>query len=305
MNWIEAPNPFAMEGTWLKGALHAHTTESDGRFSPEELARIYRDLGYDFLCLTDHDRVTRLASRDGFLILPGIELAVASPRPGQCWHLVGLGADDSAVAAEKPASLDEMTARVKGASRLSVLAHPYWSSLSGADVCRLGDIDLIEVFNSGCEIEIGRGHAEYQWDVCLGAGRRMNAVAVDDCHGRDEIGMAWVMVRAAEKTSEAVLDALARGMFYSSCGPEIRDVRPGPDAMAVTTSPCRTISVIADAQAGGRFLDEETGGDIAAAAYGYRRWERYLRVQVTDALGRRAWSNPFYPEWPPKIEDVV
>ena len=38
--------------------LHTHSIHSDGRYTPEELARIAKDLGYGALALTDHDTVT-------------------------------------------------------------------------------------------------------------------------------------------------------------------------------------------------------------------------------------------------------
>ena len=38
----------------LKGNLHCHTTRSDGAIPPDELIRIYKENGYDFLALTDH-----------------------------------------------------------------------------------------------------------------------------------------------------------------------------------------------------------------------------------------------------------
>ncbi len=42
----------------LKGNLHAHTTFSDGRRPIREVIGRYRELGYDFLAITDHeDRV--------------------------------------------------------------------------------------------------------------------------------------------------------------------------------------------------------------------------------------------------------
>src|SRR3972149_4893317 len=39
----------------LKGNLHTHTHLSDGLFSPEAVIARYRQLGYDFLAITDHD----------------------------------------------------------------------------------------------------------------------------------------------------------------------------------------------------------------------------------------------------------
>ena len=38
----------------LKGALHCHTTRSDGRGTPEEVIKLHADNGYSFMALTDH-----------------------------------------------------------------------------------------------------------------------------------------------------------------------------------------------------------------------------------------------------------
>ena len=41
---------------YLKGSLHMHTTMSDGEVSPEEAAKIYKSLGFDFFTYTDHNK---------------------------------------------------------------------------------------------------------------------------------------------------------------------------------------------------------------------------------------------------------
>ena len=48
----------AGEGRWLRGNLHTHTTVSDGKLTPEECIRLYKEKGYDFLCITDHHNGT-------------------------------------------------------------------------------------------------------------------------------------------------------------------------------------------------------------------------------------------------------
>lgn len=45
---------------WYKGNTHAHTTESDGDSSPEAVTRWYRDQGYQFLVLSDHNVLTSI-----------------------------------------------------------------------------------------------------------------------------------------------------------------------------------------------------------------------------------------------------
>ncbi len=43
------------ETRWLKGNIHAHSFWSDGDHVPELVVKAYKDLGYDFLALTDHN----------------------------------------------------------------------------------------------------------------------------------------------------------------------------------------------------------------------------------------------------------
>ena len=64
-----------------EGNLHAHTTFSGRRRPIDERDRRYRELGYDFLAITDHEDRIRddywfsiPAGDDRMLILPGIEL---------------------------------------------------------------------------------------------------------------------------------------------------------------------------------------------------------------------------------------
>lgn len=67
----------------LKGALHVHTTCSDGRLSIAEAVAVYESLGFDFIALTDHDYLLRpdgYASvaqlRTRMIVLTGVEMTV-------------------------------------------------------------------------------------------------------------------------------------------------------------------------------------------------------------------------------------
>ncbi|MBR3921916.1 MAG: hypothetical protein IKJ45_02295, partial [Kiritimatiellae bacterium] len=42
---------------WYKGMLHSHTLWSDGYVLPEQAVKVYKDAGYDFLSITDHNRI--------------------------------------------------------------------------------------------------------------------------------------------------------------------------------------------------------------------------------------------------------
>jgi len=47
---------------WYKGNTHAHTDESDGDSPPEVVASWYKNHGYNFLVLSDHNVRTPIAS---------------------------------------------------------------------------------------------------------------------------------------------------------------------------------------------------------------------------------------------------
>ncbi|NIP78284.1 MAG: hypothetical protein GWM90_03425, partial [Gemmatimonadetes bacterium] len=66
-------------GEWFKGNTHTHTTESDGDSPPEYVARWYKDHGYDFLVLSDHNVFTDPAELahlvdSTFLLIAGEEV---------------------------------------------------------------------------------------------------------------------------------------------------------------------------------------------------------------------------------------
>ena len=80
--------------------LHAHSTASDGTYSPAEVAELANKIGLSAIALTDHDTIDGLAefqktgNRLGIETIPGIEFAALwekHHRPEI--HLVGLGFD--------------------------------------------------------------------------------------------------------------------------------------------------------------------------------------------------------------------
>ena len=71
------------DGNWYKGNLHLHSTNSDGRKSPAETAKVYADHGYQFVSFTEHEYYTdnQELNRENFLILPGVEFSCEKPEP--------------------------------------------------------------------------------------------------------------------------------------------------------------------------------------------------------------------------------
>jgi len=71
-----------------RGNTHTHTINSDGDTAPDAVVRWYREHGYQFLIITDHEFVTgvgplnALFGAEGrFLVLPGQEITHWSADP--------------------------------------------------------------------------------------------------------------------------------------------------------------------------------------------------------------------------------
>ena len=50
-NWL-----LPEEGSFYKANLHCHTTNSDGKWTPEQVKKAYRERGYSIVAFTDHNR---------------------------------------------------------------------------------------------------------------------------------------------------------------------------------------------------------------------------------------------------------
>jgi hypothetical protein len=296
-------------GTWLKCALHAHTTRSDGELGPRDLARHYARAGYDVLAITDHWRITDADAVDGILVLPSVELDCILPgaRDG---HVLGYGVsapeDDLHALAKEHADLAQTAEWIVARGGVPYLAHPYWTGVS-PDLELPESVVGIEVYNAGCELEIGRGLSSVHWDELLEAGRLCTAIASDDSHhpGYDS-DLAWTWLNVGERSRGGVLEALASGRFSASTGPRIHEVVLDGASVDVRCSPCRTVTLVSGRSLGasvtvgrlgyrheGRELECDSEGRIVHARLEVPAAGRHVRVEITDLEGRKAWANPF------------
>jgi hypothetical protein len=302
-------NPFQADGLWLRCALHAHTTNSDGELAPEMLVRHYEWAGYDVLAITDHWVRTVEPSTKKLLVMPSTELNAYAPTQEHDAHVLALGLEVDPVLPEGNFSpLEEVVAWIAANGGVPYLAHTYWSGLRTEQWWDCPGLLGIEVWNTGCELELGRGDSSIHWDEALEHGRPFFALATDDSHhpGYDS-GFAWTWVRAQEKTQEAVLDALRTGLFYGSTGPEIRDIEVSDGDVVVRCSPAEAVTLYSGRWRGARanagrlgypnhseIIERNDDGLITAARL-FRPYEApYGRVEVLDRSGNKAWSNSLW-----------
>ncbi len=317
-------SPFDGEGVWLKCALHAHTTESDGDVSPAELAAAYRSAGYDVLAVTDHWRLTVAPETPGLLTVPASELSCDLGAVDRVADVLVYGVrelpDDPGgdrrnwIVDEEEHWEQRTFADLAAAARfarehggVAFVAHPYWTGLDAAPFLGCDEPVGLEVYNAGCEHESGRGDSSTIWDAALETGRTVFGIAADDAHvAASDIGHAWTWVRAMERSPEAVVGSLRSGRFYASTGPELLSLAWDGAELEVACTPCRQLvlqlerehgsSVLArgaDRQAHGRILERDADGLITRAVLA-QPWVAtvYVRLRAVDAAGRSAWTNP-------------
>lgn len=300
---------FSTPGQFWRGNIHTHSTRSDGVLEPAEVCRRYRAEGYDFLALTDHfigvygyPIVDTVPFREaGFTTILGAELHSGAMGNGELWHILAVGLPPDFTAPDSPDFLAhagqesgaEIAARAVAAGAFVAIAHPQWSGMTLADARGIGAAHAVEIYNHGCATGCDRADGFSIADLLLSEGRHLSLIATDDAHFSepDHFG-GWVMVKAPENTPEALLAALKTGAFYSTQGPELRDVRIEGDHAVVECS--AVVSAIA--QGRGTGAKAVHGHSMTSARVPLVRLNNspWVRVTVIDAAGKRAWSNPIW-----------
>jgi hypothetical protein len=301
--------PFDGDGIWLRCALHAHTTNSDGELAPDRLVRHYAWAGYDVLAITDHWVRTDEPSTDGLLVIPSTELNAEAGSRSDDAHVLALGVEADP---ERPEPrfepVQDVVRWILEQGGLPYLAHPYWSGLRTDQWEGCDGLVGIEVWNAGCELEVGRGDSTVHWDEALERGAQLLGIACDDSHhpGFDS-GFASVWAHCRERSREAVLDALRTGSFYSSTGPRLDGVDADDDAVTVRCSPALSVTLVCERRRGARanagrlgyphgveVLEQDTDGLITAVRLRRPAGTPFARVEVADRAGNRAWTNPIW-----------
>lgn len=297
--------------TWFKGNTHTHTSNSDGDSTPDEVVRWYREHGYQFVVLTDHNYLTSVdalnalsGSSGQFLVIRGEE--VTSRSGVKPIHVNGLDVKDLV----EPPAAGSVTQMLQGSIDAIVSAggvpnvnHPnYGWAMTADDVRQLNRLRLFEIFNGHPQVNnLGGGGTpslEEMWDAILSSGRMMYGLAVDDAHyfkrpGDPTVpgpGRGWVYVRAERLDAAAVTGALERGDFYSSTGVELAtyDVSPSAVVLSVKADTWSKYRVRFIGR-GGQLLAEQTS---FPARYVLRGDEGYVRAHILESNGRQAWTQP-------------
>lgn len=228
------------ESSHHKANFHAHTTQTDGNYSPHEVVDKYHQMGYTILAITDHDRViypwTSFSElRDDYENRDPDELgmlAVVGNELSRHHHTLSLFTDFKAQSRD----LNEVLKNQADHSRdaLAVLAHPamHWPRQfdTGGELTDTVVSHYVNYYQRhkhliGMEIHNGtRPMTEYPldralWDNLLKVlmpNRPVWGFATDDLHASVQYGRDWVVLPLADLSTGAARDALQNGAFYFS-----------------------------------------------------------------------------------------
>lgn len=212
----------------MKGDLHAHSFRSDGKRDPAALAGHYKEQGYDFFALTDHNRFfpggeideTYQGVNTGFLRLRGEEVHT----PGSMVHIVHVGGTISVTeqyvhhreqyeqgVAEclqrVPEAVPEQyrrryamamwaTEKIHEGGGLAIFVHPYWKpGKSGIhNVCTefariLMKSGMFDAYElMGGMQQAGNNRSVALWQELCMEGCRLPVVGSSDVHGLERSG---------------------------------------------------------------------------------------------------------------------
>jgi len=296
---------------WYKGNTHTHTLNSDGDSHPDDVAKWYKQRGFAFLVLTDHNVLTSVEALNAlhglderFLVIRGEE--VTDRFGDKPIHINALGPSRLILPQGGTSVVDVLQRDVRAireADAVPHLNHPNFGwAVTADELAQVEQLRLFEVFNGHPQVNnIGGGGVaglEEAWDAILTSGKLIYGLATDDAHHfkrpedptASRPGQGWIVVRADTLTPRAILDAIERGDFYSSTGVELRDLRVSAsevtlDIRATTFSKYR----VRFTGRGGRLLSEVTTNP---ATYRITGSEGYVRATVLESNGAKAWTQP-------------
>ena len=209
---------------FYKANLHAHTTLSDGRLTPEELKNEYKKRGYSIVAYTDHEHIIAHPelNDENFLTITSCELAIkedphastAKKTNLKTCHLNFYALDPENTVTPfyspvydhflkdeikdlisyegeytreyTPEAINKMIEEGKKLGFIVSYNHPGWSLEDAGIYLNYDGFFTLEIFNTGC-VRMGIADDEHVYDEMLRMGKRIFCSACDDNHNAHPI----------------------------------------------------------------------------------------------------------------------
>jgi hypothetical protein len=321
MPWLLLACAPSQSAEWYKGNTHTHTINSGGDSTPDEVAKWYRENGYDFVVITDHKMVTNVdplnslfGAAGQFLVIQGEEVSANFTGPaGKVYvHVNSLNPRETAIPVHGVSVRDTLQKNldaIRSAGGLAQINHPnFMWQMKEADIVAVKGARLLEIMNMHPLVNsFGAGpdfpSAEELWDQVLSRNVIVWGVASDDTHelkahdsGAAEglPGKGWIVVHAEHLTAAEIMQAIDKGDFYASTGVALKDYKVVGTQITIEMpdkNDYMTKYRIRFIGKGGVVLQD---GTATPAIYVIKGNEGYVRARVSDSNGNMAWTQPVF-----------
>jgi uncharacterized protein (TIGR03437 family) len=298
--------------TWYRGNTHTHTSNSDGDSSPLAVAARYQELGYNFVVITDHNKLTavddlnaELGVAGQFLVMKGEE--VTDYYNGKPVHINALNNQANVLpqhGSDVLSTIENDAAAIRQAGGLPYIAHPNFAfAISGEDLKNVNGTALFEIYNAHPVVnndgDATHPSVEANWDEALSSGKLRYGIAADDEHTLTNPsgalpGRAWIMVRAGSLDPGAITAAMQRGDFYASTGVRLQDYQVSTAGISITVDNPSSGTTIDFIGKNGRLLQRSPSTTGSPAVYTFTGDEMYVRAKIVNAAGQTAWTQPVF-----------
>lgn len=299
------------EGNFYKANMHCHTTVSDGKLTPGQVKEEYQKKGYQIVAYTDHGKYCphpELNSKD-FLALAGFG---TDRKEEGTFHFNFYDGSPDERKEEKaevcsPEALNDgssgINAYIKKMKQLGFLVtacHPYRSMQNYNDYTGLLGLFAMEIYHYRSDLEGLNGYNPQAYDemlrchkeiYCLASDGNKNDYPMEDPFS-DSFG-GFIKIKARELTYPAVMQALKKGDFYSSMGPDIHSLYIEGKDLVVKTSPVEKIYMKMEGK-NCRMKIAPQGELLEEARFPLTGREGYIRVVCRSENGLYANTNAYF-----------
>lgn len=322
------------EGKFYKANLHCHSTNSDGRLTPEQIKQQYKAEGYSVVAITEHEHIFDYSylNDEDFLTITGYEVSVSQPQDkpsGQkkTTHLNFFAQDphcDTHVAYDpryagnvskyagpiynRQYTIESKNYMIEQANKNGFIVgynHPAWSLESPEEILPLKGLFSVEIYNHISETEHHLGYSPETINAFAEAGYDVGCIAADDNHNlrstncrsaeADSFG-GVTYIKAKEFTYSAIYNALKNKEFYASTGAQLYDLYLDGRTVYVKCSPCQSLYILTGGRQSKTVIRESD--EITEAAFELDpKTTKYIRVVAKTTTGKFAFSKAYFVDF--------
>jgi hypothetical protein len=242
---------------------------------------MYKAAGYDFLAVSDHNRVTATQQYNipAFLTFPNDELTFRRD------HVNAVNIPGSHPSGPS-ATLQDVINLALNANAIAMINHPSWSSHTPQKITGTSGATLMEVIQHFDDLD----YDAMVWDAFLSTGRQIYGTGTDDAHNyTTDFNTGWIVVRADSLELNEIITGIQNGDFYASNGVTITDLTMQNRELCVDTQDGDSIIFIGK---DGEVLKRE---GAAVSCHTLSDTGMYIRAKVVNSGGNIGYTQAYFP----------